>query len=472
MGLIQRALQLLPSSMTGAAPSGPPESDLPLTRPRPNILTSFARNMFKGILQGNIPPVWDGATFLGAYSASPWLRATTDKMAYQTATTQWYVKGTRDKVTGKRVKAQLMGNQQARIKALAMSHLETEDFPDHPLVKLLAQPCPYLPGIAVKMLWQIYIDIVGEAFFVIEREGGDGPPIALYPVPPYWVRTIPRPGMPYYWLQWRTLNMKIPPSGMYWDRTLNPTDPYHRGSGLMMTLGDELAAHENASKLVNFMAYNRARPDLLVSLPNFDEEKLMEFKDKWQGELRGISKTGKAFFTNTEAKVEKLATDFVHMQLFELQGAMRDVIRQTPGIPPEILGITESSNRATIDAADYIMAKHVIEPRLERQREFLNTHVVPEFDSRILLEYESPVELDKAFSLQTLTAMPAGARVNDWRKLAGLDPLDKVTGGDLFVVTMGTSLKETLLEAEPPAVPLLPGGPGGAPGGPLRKSVV
>ena len=48
---------------------------------------------------------------------------------------------------------------------------------------------------------------------------------------------------------------------------------------------------------------------------------------------------------------------------------LRDTIYQTYGIPPEVLGIIENSNRATADAAMYIYGILVLTPRLNKMRE-------------------------------------------------------------------------------------------------------
>ena len=53
------------------------------------------------------------------------------------------------------------------------------------------------------------------------------------------------------------------------------------------------------------------------------------------------------------------------MTFTELRSFERDAIIQTFNVPPELVGVIENSNRATIEAALTIMAIQVIVPRLE-----------------------------------------------------------------------------------------------------------
>ena len=46
---------------------------------------------------------------------------------------------------------------------------------------------------------------------------------------------------------------------------------------------------------------------------------------------------------------------------------LRDAVLEHFGVPREIMGITESSNRATSEAAQYIYAQNVLTPRLKRR---------------------------------------------------------------------------------------------------------
>jgi hypothetical protein len=101
------------------------------------------------------------------------------------------------------------------------------------------------------------------------------------------------------------------------------------------------------------------------------------------------------------------------------------------------------------------MGRYVVIPRLELLRAFMQAFLLPRYDDRLILAYESPVAEDREFQLEVMKAMPSAYRVNDWRELSGhelVEPMD-----DVFLVNYNVQLKESL---EPVVIPALqPGAP-------------
>lgn len=400
-------------------------------------------------LDNRMPPARELQEYLQGYSQMPWMRAVLSKIAYGVANTRWLVQGIKGP-TGKTLKSPIarlpLDARRKAIMGLKADGMTTQTYEEHPLLTLLANPCPLFPGIDGSMLWSIYVDLAGECFQLIER-GEGGLPMALYPMPPHWVKEVPSSKDPNFTIQHRNFLMKVPMQDMLWDRDLDPLFPYGRGVGLMRTLSDELDANEYAARLVNYQFYNMNRPDMIVTIEGANDDKLMAFKETWSGALQGVRRAFRTFFWNKPIQVEKIQSDFVHSQLQDMLRWLRDVIHQVPGVPPEMLGILDNSNRATITAAEYIMAKHVIEPRVEKRRAFLQMHVIPMYDDRILLDFESPIPKDREMQLKAAQAAPVGTRVNDWRDFMDLPPIEG-PAGDMFIVTSGTKLVTDLKELE------------------------
>ena len=74
----------------------------------------------------------------------------------------------------------------------------------------------------------------------------------------------------------------------------------------------------------------------------------------------------------------------------------------------------------------------VVVPMADTWREFLQTQLLPEYDPRAVLDYQTPIAEDREFGLQ---AMAGGVpvRVNEARAMAGFDPLTEMEGGEYFV---------------------------------------
>ena len=98
------------------------------------------------------------------------------------------------------------------------------------------------------------------------------------------------------------------------------------------------------------------------------------------------------------------------------------------GIPPELLGILNNSNRATIESADYLFSRWVVTPRLEFLRSQLQERLIPEYDDRLVLDFVSPVEEDRAHMLEAAKAAPWAMKVDEWRTLQGQETLNDESG--------------------------------------------
>lgn len=99
------------------------------------------------------------------------------------------------------------------------------------------------------------------------------------------------------------------------------------------------------------------------------------------------------------------------------------------------MGITESSNRATSEAAQYIYAQNVLMPRLRRREEAINKQLLPMFGPDLVWRYEDIVprnqEFDKAVALD---GWNAGLLTKDEaREKLGMPPAP--VGGDVYKTT-------------------------------------
>ena len=415
-----------------------------------------------------------------AYNKMPWLRANAHKIGSSMAALQWTVKAAKSPA-GKYIQARELQGLPFEHRAAAFAKLadagQLDVLEDHPLALALAMPNPSFVGVSLRTLRAIYMELAGESFEMIDRSTQNRNPLTnrgvpkwFWPVPPHWVKDIPTADKPFFRVSFGRIQVDVPMTEMLWRRNLDPVNPYGRGSGTALTLADELDTDENAAKLSNWQFYNRGRPDLLVSMPGMETDDLKAFGDNWKANLLGVSNTFKTHFVNQDIKTEKLGQDFVNMQLVDLRRFARDTIRQVWGIPPELLGILENSNRSTIDAADFIFNTHVIVPRADQERQFIQQHIVPEYDARLLVDYVSPIQENKTLALATAKAAPYVLRVDEWRARMGAEPLGEKDGGQLFVVQKGLRTVEDLSELEKgEPLQLTPGEPPAPPGNPEPK---
>lgn len=405
------------------------------------------------------PPVRGSWEMMRAYAEMPWFRVACDKVAGAVSSVRWRVLAVRSAPGGRgSFERPLMLQRSAgpersrRLKALAKQGRLVE-LEQHPLLQLLHDANPFFTGGVHRKLTQIYLDSVGEVGWILERNGA-GAPMAMWVVPPHWVREMPSPQRPFFLVQVDREAFPVPFSEMLWFKHPHPLNPFGRGTGLGMALGDELETDEYAARHTKQWFFNSARPDLAVTFEGASEPEIRRAEQHWANRHQGFWRAFKPYFSNRKMDIKEIGHTFREMQLTDLRQQERDVIIQTFGVPPEILGIVERSNRATIESADFIMAKHVTIPRLEFQREVLQERLVPEYDPRLVLDYESPLEEDRQFALEAATAAPWALMVDEWRELQGHDPLDNNAGRVFLTPTTmaATSLPGGVVDA-PPAAP-------------------
>src|SRR5574341_933196 len=318
------------------------------------------------------PPTLGTRQLLQAYAEMPWFRAVCDKTADAVASVRWRVLAVKPQGQTRFVRP--LGIQRAgfleRAKRLKTHQLagEVVEILEHPLLQLMHEANPWFTGGEHRKLTQIYLDSVGEAGWIKERNGA-GAPMAVWPLPPHWVRELPSPARPFFTVAVDRQPFTLPLSEVIWFKHAHPVNPFGRGTGIGGALGDELETDEYAARHLKQWFFNSARPDLIVTMEGASEPELRRAEQHWLDRHQGFWRAFKPFFANRKAEVKEIGQSFRDMQLTQLRDQERDVITQVFGVPPEIFGIIENSNRSTVDAADFLMAKHVTIPRLEFIRE-------------------------------------------------------------------------------------------------------
>ena len=374
---------------------------------------------------------------LNAYAALPWLRAVTGRIGQAISSVDWQLYAVRQPQQRATLEPWLQ-RAHAATRRKAIQQLISQDgateIKNHPLLDTLHAGNDTHTGVQLWRATQTAIDLVGESFWLKARNAL-GAPAALWCIPPTWVDETPTPGRQTYKLNLRGRRAELPAEEIVWFADPNPANPYGRGTGLASTLGDELATDEYAAKLVRTFFTSGARPDFIVSPKSadggIDKSEIDRFRNEWVNRHQGYSRGWEPYMAGQELNVHEFSKDFQSMQLTELRRYERDTIIQVYGVPPELLGVVENSNRATIESAEYIFTRWVLVPRLELLRSILQERLVPDYDERLVIDYASPVPADSARQLAASQAAPYTLTVNEWRSLQGLP---KIPDGEVKMV--------------------------------------
>lgn len=413
-----------------------------------------AFGMLSGVLgAGRNPPIRQRHDLLESYSRLPWLRSIVSRIGYAVAATQWEalveIRGAPEVLPTDRgrlplVTMRALADLDVRVvsrsklrragiesrHALRMRkqvHGEVVELEDHPIIDLLENFNPVITGMAGMKLTQSHLDLVGEAFWLKERDPL-GKPTAIWPLAPPWIEETPTPSSPFYIVSWNAWRVKIPETEIVWFCDNDPARPYWRGVGTGVALADELETDEYAAKHTKREFFNNAVPELLITADGLGEEETRRLERDWRHKNRGFFKALQVYFISRKVDVKPLGQSFKSLQLIELRKWERDIIIEVFGVPPEILGIVNESKRATIDAADFLFARWVLTPRLELIRSVLQERLVPDFDERLVLDYENPIREDQDRQLKAAQSAPWAITVDEWRALQGHEPLSENRG--------------------------------------------
>ena len=207
-----------------------------------------ARDPYTDSAQGNFvsrwarPPSMNTAEWLDTFSKNPRL-AVVDRIASDLA------------------------NLSGRLMRVNEDGTETE-ITSHRFLDFMAQPNPLyeMTSSAMWRLHEIYLLLVGESFFLIERDNF-GRPAELWVVPPHWVKMTPYLGNPTYTIvSPGGLTMTVPVDDMFVMKQLNPFDPFMRGLGMAESIADEVEIDEYAAKFQKRFFYNDATPPGIRSI--------------------------------------------------------------------------------------------------------------------------------------------------------------------------------------------------------------
>ena len=260
-----------------------------------------------------------------------------------------------------------------------------EPLGEHELYDLLDRPCPTFPeldGFTLRYLTFAYIDLVGECGWLKVRDGKRI--IALLPIPKAWIISKPTVGnhiykiTPYGTTAGEILNV-LPEDFVYF-KDVDLNDPYGNGKGLSESVADELETDEYASKYQKNFFYNDATPPYVVTGYQGNEQGADRLKKSLLEKIGGFRKAREPAILTGAMDIKTVGISPKELDMVESRKFLRDECLQHYQLPPEIFGIIENSNRATIDASYYLTQKNVIIPRLKFFERVLNTQLLYEFD--------------------------------------------------------------------------------------------
>ena len=428
-------------------------------------------------------PLYSDLSFLMAYGRMPMLRACASAKANALASLKWDYLSART-AAGRRSLEHLRSfhpqdrygsrYRKREIRGIVKSGDAESLHDDHPAVAFFRRGVPgFLTGHQIEKLHWLYEIVVGESFNVLERDKR-GQPFQQIPASPYQVVDIAKPDS-----RWFTIRGLYNGSYNYFEQqdVLYRKDPqlfnpFGRGSGSAQAVAMDLLLDDAMAKADYARWVNGGRPDMLILglVASAEERERLELT--YRSKFNGPDRAGKPWFVETDGsdnawaqnvKVVEFSKSPKDLQAVQLRQLEQEIIRQTIGpTPPEVVGYTKNSNRATVDGAFYLYTKVAINPAAEQEENFRNEVVLPEFGGTIVAQFESAADEDHEHQLEVMKAGAWAFRKKYWFLAAGMEP-EGTDDDEAYPVAQGQSFVDDLLEEpepEPAATAPSPADPG------------
>lgn len=275
---------------------------------------------------------------------------------------------------------------------------------EHEAYELLDNPCPTFPeldGWTLRYLTFAYVELTGECGWLKLRDGKKI--ISLLPIPKAWIITKPTIGnhffeiMPYGTLGGITLT--VPPEDFIYFKDVNLDDPYGNGKGYSEAIADELETDEYAGKYQKNFFFNDATPPYIVTGYQGNEQGADRLKKTLKEKIGGFRKAREPAVLTGAMDVKPLGISPKELDMVESRKFLRDECLQHYQLPPEIFGIVENSNRATIESSFYLTQKNVLIPRLKFFERVLNNQLLNEWDD-VVCKHDIKVLEDEDLKLR------------------------------------------------------------------------
>jgi len=313
---------------------------------------------------------------------------------------------------------------------------EDKEVKQHPLLDLLYYFNSFQTGQEGQELTSMYVDLAGECFWVLNRNRL-GVPAEIWLAPPSKMKIVPskkefiagyvygdgNEAMP---LEVRdVIHIKLP----------NPANIY-RGLGYVEALAVDLDAEDYAARWNRNFFWNSARPDGALEFEGtLTDEQFERVKTQWAERHQGTDKAHRTAILEGGGKYHQIAITQKDMDFGGLRKMNRDNILGAFGVSLSVMGISQDVNRANAEAGEYTFARWVIKPRLTRIREKLNEQLVPQFDSKLRLDFVDPVPENQELALKKAVDGVRGGflTINEARAISGFPASPS---GDVFLIPM------------------------------------
>lgn len=312
----------------------------------------------------------------------------------------------------------------------------------HPLLDVLSGANPQQTGHEALYLTALYLELVGNAYWYVDRENPLRVPTAIYPLMAQYVKIV-KSGegavIGYVYGTNSQNQQAYDASEIIHFRYPNPADPDY-GIGPLQAAIKPVDRGASIAEYAQAFFDNSARVDFAIKVPaGTPAAERDAVLATWMQKYSGKRKSHKPAVLSGDMSLETFSYSPADNQALINAQYSRDEILAMFGVPKSFVETTQS--RAEAEAQQFTYAKYTLEPRLKFIESTLNEMFVPMFDDTGALSvgYDDIVpENEESESVLNDRALKNwSVTVNEVRADCGKPPVD---WGEVPLTAQGYSL--------------------------------
>ena len=305
-----------------------------------------------------------------------------------------------------------------RARSRRTASTETDDrepVDSHLALDVWRNPNPYTTQTNFIKRWSMHLDLTAEAYILPTTRNGLGTaPVELWTAQPDRMTPSPHPTEFRVGWHYRTPDGNQIPLGedeVWAFQDPDPSDEYRGLSPIRALMIDIDSARHGAEWNRNFFLNSAEPGGIIEATEGLTDDQFEDLARRWNEQHQGTRNAHRVAVIEHGKWVDRAHT-MRDMQFEQLRNLSRDIIREAYAMSKVLLGIGESVNRATAEAAWAIYLEQEIKERLVELRRWLNADYLPRFGrtaNGLEFDFVDPVPLDNEAANAELVAKATAA---------------------------------------------------------------
>lgn len=313
---------------------------------------------------------------------------------------------------------------------------ELTEEPHHPLQLLLNKPNDELPSADFREIVYMNLMLSGNTYIEMNGVNSAGPPLELWPWRPDRTKIVPsKEGIGHYRYIVNGMEYNLEQERMVHVKHYDPMDDYYGLSPLSVSRRiidmDNATVEWNSSLVDNYAAPS----GFLQVIGEVGRDSMRRIGSRLRRYFSGYRNAGKPFVTQGEMQWTQLGLNPKDMDFIDSRKMSREEICAAFGVPPQIVGIQDSSTYNNYSEARQSFYQDTVLPTVEKVVSGLNHKLAVLYGDNVVIGYDrseiAALQESAKLIYERVSKVQNVITINEQRQMLGFEPID---GGDVRIL--------------------------------------